>query len=456
MSRHRRTLTAWFARVLCSLCMVAAVTHIANASEPAPLLRMTPLPAQIVMGQPLTLEVAVLVPGWLVAPPEAPASVLLDGATIRLAGSGGNVSETIDGVVFAGVRQRYTLLPLRAGTLNVPPIALTVRWSDGTRNPATTLHTPALALPVGVPPALAGLDYAIVTPRFQLAQTVDRRLDDLRVGHAFTRTITMSAVDMPAMQLPALRAAPIPGLSVYADAPQLDDTPGERGAPDRAERRQRFTYLAQKAGDYELPGIELVWLDSATQQRRVARVPALRAHVQALPAPTSAVSTPAASPSVVRDETSRRMPRRWLAAAVVGVLGLALLVAGWRYRAHLANSLRACASPEQRALWRSLRALNRPGTAARQLQALDAWFVAAAPGGMGMSRAFHGAPARQLDHLLRAVHAPGACLNPAAPMSRTHALRLLLALRWQWWLTRRRSDNQAARPKLQSWRYGAK
>ncbi len=370
-------------RVMLRAALATGLTLVTAAVQAAgePLLRVAPLPARVLVGQPLDVDIAVLVPGWLTAPIELPASVAVDGATIRLADGGHNLSERIDGLTYAGVRRRYELVPARAGDLTVPPIAITVRWSDGARQAMTTLRTLPLSAAVRLPDGMATLGYHILTPRFEFTQQVDRPLEALRVGDAFSRTLTLRAEGMPAMRLPALVAQPVAGLAAYADAAVLDDVRGERGAPDRAQRRERITYVVQTVGDYELPGIELRWFDTRAQRLRSTRVPALRVHAVAAPSPraippqAAAGGASAVSPPLYFGRlTSRQL------AWVVGALALALslgVVMARRGRVWV-DALRvrwfALLGPERRALAHGLRALLRARTAARQPSRRGGWW----------------------------------------------------------------------------------
>ena len=429
----------WRVALRAALAMGLALVAAGVQAAGEPLLRVAPLPARVLVGQPLAVDIEVLVPGWLTAPLELPASVAADGATIRLADGSHNLSERVDGQTYAGVRRRYELLPGRAGDLTVPSIAVTVRWSDGARQATTPLRTLPLSATVALPEGMETLGYHILTPRFEFTQRVDRPLDALKVGDAFSRTLTLRAEGMPAMQLPALVAQPIAGLAAYADAAVLDDVRGERGAPDRVLRRERITYVVQTAGDYELPGIELRWFDTRAQRLRTARVPALRVHAVAaratrpIPPQAAADGASAVSPPLYFGRlTSRQLA--WTVGALALALGLGVVMA--RRGRVWADALRvrrlALLGAERRALAHGLRALLRARTAARQLGAIEAWWVVAAPRQSLHDAGVHAGDA-QLAVLMHAVHGPEQGAAPAGPgLSALAAVRLLLTLRRQW------------------------
>lgn len=409
-------------------CLLGVVWSLAGAAVPAPLLRVTPLPDSVSVGQVVPVEVAVLVPGWFSAPVELPASIEVAGATARLAeGSSANLNERIDGVSYAGIRRHYEVVAARAGTLSIPPVSVRFQWSDGGAARTQALATPPLRLVATLPGGMEDLGYFIATRRFELAQSIDRPLAGLKVGDAFTRTLSQRAEGMPAMQLPALRQTALQGLAVYADAAFLDTLRGERGAPDRAVRRERFTYVLQAAGDYELPGMALDWYDTGAGIVRRARVPALRFTV-APGAPPMAAAGPA------REQAGAVLPAstwrtRWLAQAsahwpwlLAPVLLVLVRVSQPRWQPRLAAWRQRAWPPRRAARLRSLRLLLRSNLPADQLRAIDAWRIQHAgkaqphpPGEPAMAR------------LLHAVHGPCPATGPV--LSRWAALRLLWRVR---------------------------
>lgn len=420
--------------------LAATATMAAGAAEPVPRLRVSPLPDKVRVGQVVPLEIAVLVPGWFTAPVELPASFVLDGASVRLAeGSSANLNERIEGVSYAGIRRRYELVATRTGTLTLPPIALRCQWNNGTRSATHTLSTPPLSVNVTLPPGMEGLDYFIATPRFELSQTLDRPLTGLKAGDAFTRTLTLRASGLPAMQLPALQATAPAGLAVYPDEPLLETTRGERGAADQSLRRQRFTYVLQAPGDYELPGLALSWFDTGSDKVRVARVPALSFSVRPGPPVHTRVTNPSQNPSAVSPAPTWRVRAlalirgdywRWGGGLAGGLCVLAALGAlcwgyrggaGWlalrRLRGHMLT-------PERRAFLRSLGALAGARQAAQQLQAIESWRVAA---GVGTVAAISSEPA--LWRLLDEVHGRPRTVRAGCP--RLAAVGLLWRLRWR-------------------------
>ena len=92
-----------------------------------------------------------------------------------------------------------------------------------------TVSPDAVRFEAGIPPEAADLPYFISTTGLRLEQLFDHQPESLKVGDAFTRTITVTVNDALSMVLPPLPADPLPGLAVYSDPPRVRDEGGERG-----------------------------------------------------------------------------------------------------------------------------------------------------------------------------------------------------------------------------------
>lgn len=361
------------------LFVLLLVSTLAEAAAPQPLVRSRLEPAQAVVGQRVRLAVTVLVPGWFVGPIDYPPGIEAAGLGGRLAdGAAINFSERIGGTTYAGMTREYELVASQAGEFTVPALALGVQYASDATPRSATLHTPAHKLTARLPPGAENLRYFLATPAYRLSQTLDRPLADLnrlKVGDALTRRLTQRAEGVAAMHLPALRFAAIEGIASYPAEPRLLDSGGERGAARIGERSDEIGYVLQRAGDYELPGLEIQWYDPGVGKLRSARVPALRLSV----APNPAAAPPAPTP------TSRAVPpaptfgaRLVLLSALglaVAMLALALLkrrggalYGAWRVR-------RAARRNSETAAFRRCRHALRRQSPSQAQAALYAWLV---------------------------------------------------------------------------------
>jgi hypothetical protein len=360
--------------IVIMLCPASALAQ--DSSAPQPILRATLKPDSVPVGSPVTLEITVLGPNYLTAPPAFP-DIELANAITRPLGSGTNMSEEHQGTTYAGVLREYAIYPQEAGAYAITGRSVTVTYAiDPPRSsPPVTVAVPDLAFTATVPAGAEDLDPFLASTKLTLRQTLEPQPGALKVGDSITRSITVAAADLPAMLLPPLRFAAIDGMSAYPDQPKLEDKAGARGGPSTGTRVDRATYMLERSGTYVLPAIEIGWWNVDAQRVETARAEAVTLVVQPNPALAQAAATDdtASPPGHALLEAVRRF-WPWLVAGVVLLGALAWLaprmvrtVAAWnaaRRRRHLASE----------AHWfRCFRTATRAGDSHQVLAALLAW-----------------------------------------------------------------------------------
>ena len=86
--------------------------------------RLEPGPA-VTVGQPIDIDIEVLVPAFFMGAPRYP-DLDVDDALTLFNARGTNFSERIDGETWAGQSRRYTVYPQRAGTYEIAEIPSTL------------------------------------------------------------------------------------------------------------------------------------------------------------------------------------------------------------------------------------------------------------------------------------------------------------------------------------------
>lgn len=216
-------------------------------------------------GQMLRLIVEVQTDTWFTTAPRYP-ELSLDGAIALLPESFGvNFSTRSGGVTRAGQRQRYVIFPQRSGELRIPPINVILAVSrNGHPGEPVTVSTESLTIDVVSPPGSDNKSSFLSVSNLDVSDDWNRSLDDLMVGDAITRTVTLSADGVFALVLPAIAFPEIDGFTAYSETPRLDDH-SSRGSYS-ATREDSVTYVIAKAGDYVLPQIEFSWFDLDRRQ----------------------------------------------------------------------------------------------------------------------------------------------------------------------------------------------
>lgn len=299
------------------------------AQTPQPFARVRLEPSEsVTVGQPISVVVEVLVPSYFMGAPVFP-DVDVPDALVVFEPRGTNLTERIDGVTFAGQRRRYNIYPQREGTYEIVAIDVGVRYFDGGAVDAT-VSPPPVRFRAVVPAGAEGLDPFIATTGLTLEQTFDTRPAEIRVGDAFTRTVTVTVTDALAMVIPPVALVPIPGLAVYPEPPSVSDAGGERGATIVGIRVDEATYVAQEVGRYQLPEIALDWWDVSNARRMRASAPVVEFDVLAADTSEAAIALPAEE---VPEETESEAPdRRVSILSLLRRYGLYIVIAialGW-------------------------------------------------------------------------------------------------------------------------------
>ena len=224
-----------------------------------------------VPGQRIRLHITVATPRWFTAGtqlslPEVPGLILLQNQSFA-----SNASEQRAGHNWSLQRWTVDVFATRAGSFLIPPVTAKVATSlEGGLEYQGELTTPPLPLSVVLPPALEGLEHWIASPEVTLTQSIDSSgVNDagLPLGGALTRTLTVTAQDVMAMQLPEL-ATPAPKLVQQYPEPPLLRNRANRGRLS-AERRDRSVLIATAPGELSWPGAQLNWWNTDTGELTV-------------------------------------------------------------------------------------------------------------------------------------------------------------------------------------------
>ncbi|PPQ18951.1 hypothetical protein CV770_13325 [Bradyrhizobium sp. AC87j1] len=232
-----------------------------RASEP--IVRMTVEPQRVVVGQPSTLTIELLAPNYMTAPPELPTFQVRNAVTRQLTTI--NINERHDDQTYAGVRLEFAITPQEEGAYAVTDQKIRIRYAA--EPPATReveVALPKVGFEAFIPAAAAGLRPFVSATKLTVEQSLERSSEQLRVGDAVTRKITITAQGTPAMLLPPPAFPDIEGLRKYAAQPVLEDKAVGRSGDAVATRIDAATYMLEGAGGYPLPAIDVRWFDVTT------------------------------------------------------------------------------------------------------------------------------------------------------------------------------------------------
>jgi hypothetical protein len=276
------------------------------------------------VGQRVTLIIELLAPGFFSGAPsfDLPTSPGL--LLVPPTGSPVVSSETIEGTSYTVQRHEAAIFARRAGEQTIPAIPIRIHFK---RNPldkdavAETVKTEPLRFTAKLPPGAENLGNVISARDLKVEETWKPEPGKAKAGDAFTRTISFTAPDVPAMAFPPFPAGQIDGLGVYPKPPEVLDESG-RGSLI-GKRRDTITYVCQHAGQFTIPGARLTWFDLDAKGLRTIEFAARTFDV----APNPALGT---DNGTTAHRSERHSTSAWIITALVAVLAALLSLAAMR------------------------------------------------------------------------------------------------------------------------------
>lgn len=244
---------------------------------------------EVIVGQPLTLRIKLLVPTWMPKPPVWP-TFEVPSLLVRLPERASTpVSETINGETWSGISRAYRLYPLELGGFEIPGQSLTVTYADPGKPDPIVAQIPleAIRFQAVLPKGAEGLDPPIVASGLTLEQQIDGG-PDLETGGAVTRVVTISIEGTTPILLPSLMPAlpatlPHPPLRAYPKEPVVKESE-QRGILS-GSRAETTTYVAQSGGQVDLPAISLKWFNLESGKVETAKLGSASLSITAPPPP---------------------------------------------------------------------------------------------------------------------------------------------------------------------------
>jgi hypothetical protein len=353
------------------------VATVANAAEP--IIRVVmPAGTPYLAGQPINLEVQVLVPNFFMSPLQFP-TLDIPGTVVTLSDDRAmNFNETVGGETYSGIRKSYSIVPEQGGTFTLPPAQLTFFYAavPGQATPAS-VTIPQRTFEVTLPQGAIGPNGPLPLAPLDITQSWDRSPDGLDVGDILTRTINILAKGTQAMMISPPKLDTPDGAKAYPHDPVLSSerTSGKDFAGGR--RIDRVTYKFTRPGDYVFPKVTVDWYNVAAGKVEVAEAPELKISVAA-----AATTAPAIAPEAPAPEAPKSWLRTvdwafWLPRGLTTILTiLAVSFAAARYlprmMAWIAARRRAYRQSEP-VYFRRLRTSCRTGERIAVYRALAAW-----------------------------------------------------------------------------------
>jgi hypothetical protein len=261
-------------------------------------------------------------------------------AIVERLGEDANYSSVRGGRNFVVRERSYAVFAQDPGTLTIGPVVFEVMvipnrgFSRVQRYSSDTVQVEVL--PAVAPPAEYPQAVWLPARSVELSERWSEPPDTLEMGIPRTRALTIEANGLLETQLPDLEIVQADGIRQYADQPELDRSVSPAGMT--AERTERYAVIAQRAGNIELPAVELPWWNVATRQWEVARIEPRT--IEVTPS-TEAVAPVSEAPEAAPAQTQVVVehPRlAWWLSAIFGMGWLLTAAAWWRAARHTRRS----------------------------------------------------------------------------------------------------------------------
>ena len=275
----------------------------------------------IVPGQQLLVDVDIYVPDFFTTPPQFPLFDLPNALVTLPAERSQNLTETIDGVQYTGIRKTYAVVPQISGTFTLPEFSVEFGYSSAGQQGKASVMVPSVSFTVEGSPNNEEQQVSFAATNLTLEQTFDRDAKSLKVGDALIRTITITAQNTQAMMIPPLEVGTASGLRQYEKSPAIEDGI-ELGRDTASRRTETYEYTADKEGSFVIPPISYTWFDVANRQTKTASLPSIAITVTAASSSGTAIKP-------VLDGTPQQPPhikRQKIAIAIAMVLAFAALL----------------------------------------------------------------------------------------------------------------------------------
>ncbi|HGS5164538.1 TPA: BatD family protein [Vibrio harveyi] len=178
-----------------------------------------------------------------------------------------NYTERKGGKTWSRQRWEITLYPQASGQFVIPPVAVGVQVSapDGSKV-AGTLYTQPIKFEASMPSGLLSDESEWFTAtKVSVGQKWTTSNDELKVGDAITRTITINAQDSLSVLLPDLLSNDsTASYQAYPQPNRLDDK--QTRGDYQSSRIEESVYVIQQGGEFTLPEHTFQWWNSQSKQ----------------------------------------------------------------------------------------------------------------------------------------------------------------------------------------------
>lgn len=272
-------------------------------------------------------------------------------------------TEKMNGVSYIFKQHEIALFPQRAGTLNVPPLTVGFAFRGPENKPVEqSFSTDKLDFTVEKIPGADPKRPVITTTNLHVDDHWEPAVDKAKVGDAFTRTLTMTADDLPGMAFPPFKVQKIEGLGLYTRQPQVADQM-QRGE-FTGKRIEAISYVCERQGSFHIPEAHVQWWNPKSESLQNIILEGVELKVDANPLLQKE------SPAESTASEINRFSWKWVTVLLLfsGVTGGILI---WQRRRKTGQSLQM--TDTEKELFDEFQKISASHDAAATMQALLHW-----------------------------------------------------------------------------------
>jgi len=203
-------------------------------------------------------------------------------AVVQQLGSDENYQEVVNGIGYNVTERRFVIFPQSSGQLTIPPVYFSASigrrsginrfFNNRAQMREINLTSETHNIAVLPRPANAPGQTWLPAAQLTLAEQWSGPLDNVEVGDAVTRNITLTALGLSSSLLPGIQYTEQDGLKVYPDQPVRTDASDRNGVV--GTRTEGTAIVASEPGEYLLPEVLLPWWNTQTNTLETAVLPA--------------------------------------------------------------------------------------------------------------------------------------------------------------------------------------
>ncbi len=190
---------------------------------------------------------------------------------------------TRNGIRYEVFERSYAIFPQKSGLLKINPVTF-----EGRVNPTQAisifdrfrmsgqlkrLRSKSVEVDVKPAPTSVNLQDWLPSSNLQIIEEWSADINNIKAGDPITRTITIAAEGLTAVQLPDFSFDDIDNLKQYPDKAAVEDRPTPTGITGL--KQIKVALIPATAGNYLLPEIKLEWWNTLTNKKEVATLPAV-------------------------------------------------------------------------------------------------------------------------------------------------------------------------------------